>query len=156
MTSMNRATLIGHIGQEPSTKKAGNGQVTEFSLATTWSRKNPNTGEWDEHTDWHSVCAWNLSERLLPYIAKGAKVLVEGRIQTRSWEDGNGQKRYKTEIIANARDLMLVKPAKDAPANDGRSPSVAEQNAMRNYAGKPPVKPTSETIPTDDGSDIPF
>ena len=116
MQSINRVVLCGHLGRAAETKQTPSGiAVTNFSMATTQSKKDPNTNEWTEITHWHNVVAWRLSDKLTPLLGKGAKVYVEGRLETRSWEGQNGQKNYRTEVITDQRGLMLIKPSKDAP-----------------------------------------
>lgn len=101
--SVNRVILVGNLGSEPESKTTSSGQVvTTFSLATSETFNN-REGERQERTEWHRVQAWGkLAELCERYLSKGKKVYVEGRIQTRSWDDQQtGQKRYSTEIVAN-------------------------------------------------------
>ena len=98
----NRATLIGYVGQDPETRYTSGGtQCTTFSLATTerWRSKD---GQPQAKTEWHNIVAWSgLAKICESYVRKGCKLFVEGKIQTRSWENQNGVKQYKTEIVAN-------------------------------------------------------
>ena len=97
MASLNRVQIIGNVGTEPEMRFSPNGNpVVNFSVAT-----NEKFGE-NEHTEWFKVVAWNkLAETCNQYLQKGQQVFVEGRLQTRSWEGQDGEKKYRTEVIAN-------------------------------------------------------
>ena len=111
MTSLNRVTLAGHIGRADTTATQGGTKVTKISIATQRNRKDA-AGQWQSETDWHNVVVWSIHDNLLPLIVKGAKVYVEGRLQTRSWDDQHGVKRYATEVVCNSSGLMFLKEAK--------------------------------------------
>lgn len=101
MASVNKAILMGNLGQDPELRYTANGTaVCTLSIATTEVRNDPNAGR-QERTEWHRVVVWNKqAENCAKYLAKGRTVYVEGRIQTRSWDDQSGQKRYTTEVVA--------------------------------------------------------
>ncbi|MGI9549223.1 MAG: single-stranded DNA-binding protein [Bdellovibrionales bacterium] len=105
MMGINKVILVGNLGGDPETKKTASGQtITLFNVATSnnWVNKE---GQKQEHTEWHRIVVWGkLAETCGEYLAKGRK--VEGRLQTRSWEDDKGQKRYTTEVVA-AQVLFL-------------------------------------------------
>lgn len=107
MKSVNKVFLLGNVGVEPELKSTPSGQsLATFSLATNrrWKDKS---GETREETEWHRVVAWGkLAEIVGSYVKKGTPVHVEGRIQTRQWEDADGQKRYMTEIVADNMTLL--------------------------------------------------
>src|SRR5579872_4462651 len=106
--SVNKVILIGNLGKDPEVKYTPSGTaVAKFSLATN-ERFKDKSGEWQDRTEWHNIVAWQrLAEIVGEYVKKGSKIYIEGRLQTRSWDDKEtGQKRYKTEIIAN--DLVLL------------------------------------------------
>ena len=110
MQSINRATLLGSLGRDADTKAVGDGthRLATVSIATSRGVKDRN-GEWQTETDWHRVSIWNPHEKLVPLLRKGARVYVEGRLHTRSWDDPNGAgKRYVTEIVCNSRDVIVV------------------------------------------------
>jgi single-strand DNA-binding protein len=91
--------LIGNIGKTPETRTTNNNHsVSNFSIATTHGYKDKQ-GDWQNTTTWHNIQAWNLSEKLLAQLAKGNKVYVEGRLNTRDYTDKEGNKRYITEVI---------------------------------------------------------
>jgi single-strand DNA-binding protein len=113
--SLNKAMIIGNLGRDPEMRYTPSGQaVTQFTVAVNRNYKDSN-GDWQEETEWFRVVAWAaLAERTAEYLRKGRKVYVEGRLQTRSWEDQNGQKRYTTELIANT-----VTPLDPRPRDEG-------------------------------------
>jgi len=106
--SVNKVILIGNLGKDPEIKYTPTGtQVAKFSIATNENYKDK-SGQWQERTEWHNIVAWQrLAEIVGQYVKKGSKVYIEGRLQTSSWDDKEtGQKKYKTEIVAN--DLVLL------------------------------------------------
>lgn len=104
--SVNKVILLGHLGKDAETKFTPSGVArSSFTLATNRRWKDQASGEWKEITDWHNVVLWR-SENLSNYLLKGKQVYVEGRLETRSWEDQQGQKRYTTEVIAD--DVILL------------------------------------------------
>ena len=108
MAGVNKVIIIGNLGRDPEIKYTqSNVPVANFSVATTESWKDKNSGEWQEKTEWHRIVAWrHLAERAERYLRKGKQVYVEGRLETRKWQGQDGQERYTTEIIAN--QLMLL------------------------------------------------
>ena len=107
-SSLNKVMLIGNLGKDAETRHTTSGTaVTNFTLATTFRSKDQNSGEWKEKTDWHEIVLWR-GDRVAPYLTKGKKVFVEGRLQTRSWEDQSGQKRYRTEVVCDSFGLILL------------------------------------------------
>ncbi len=118
--SLNKVLLIGNVGRDPEMRYLQSGEpVTTFSLATNWRRTGPN-GQVQEETEWHNVVAWRkLAEQCNEYLSKGRKVYIEGRLQTRSWEGQDGQKRYATEIVAN--DMIMLDSRQAAGVASGRS-----------------------------------
>jgi single-strand DNA-binding protein len=106
--SVNKAILVGNVGKDPEVKFLPSGSpVANFSLATS-ERYKDKSGELQERTEWHNLVAYDrLAEIIRDYVKKGAKLYVEGRIQTRSWDDKqSGQKRYMTEI--SVREIVLL------------------------------------------------
>ena len=108
MGSVNKAILVGNLGRDAELKFTGNGfAIARFSIATTDRRKDSKTGDWVEKTEWHRiVLLGKQAESLQDYLKKGKQVYVEGRIETRSWDDKDGQKRYTTEIVADRIQLL--------------------------------------------------
>lgn len=105
---INKVILIGHLGQDPEVKYMPSGSaVANISIATTEGWKDKQTGEKQERTEWHRVVLFaRLAEIAGEYLRKGSQVYIEGRLQTRKWQDKNGQDRYTTEIVAN--DLQML------------------------------------------------
>lgn len=107
MGSLNKAMIIGRLGADPEVRYTqSNTAVATLNVATNERFKDGN-GEWQERTEWHRVVAWSwLAEFAQKYVKKGSQVYIEGPIQTRSWEDRDGQKRYTTEIKALTIELL--------------------------------------------------
>ena len=105
---INKVILIGNLGRDPETRYTQDQRpVTNFSVATSESWRDRETNEQNERTEWHDiVCFQRLAEIAGEYLRKGSKVYIEGRLQTRSWEAQDGQKRYRTEVIA--RELQML------------------------------------------------
>src|SRR6185312_3732598 len=120
--SVNKVILIGNLGRDAETKFTPSGTaMTRFSVATTRSWKDQQSGEWKEETNWTNVTLWR-QENVANYLTKGRQVYVEGRIQTRSYEDKEGKKVYATEVVAD--DVILLGGRGDsAPAEGGGTSS---------------------------------
>jgi single-strand DNA-binding protein len=110
MASVNKVILIGNLGRDPELRSTPNGhQVANFPIATTevWTGRD---GQRQERTEWHRIVVWGKQAEICSqYLAKGKQVYVEGTLQTRSWEDKDGNKRYTTEV-KGLRVLMLGRP----------------------------------------------
>ena len=156
--SINKVMLLGHLGKDAETKFTPNGVArSTFTVATNRRWKDQQSGEWKEETDWHNVILWR-SENLANYLLKGKQVYVEGRLQTRSYEDKEGQKRYMTEVVAD--DLILLGGRGDSgPAGGGdferpvSMPRSAQRSQPQPQAQQAPPEDLSQGI-TDD--DVPF
>src|SRR3954470_5671417 len=104
--SVNKVILVGNLGKDAETKFTPSGVAkTTFTVATNRRWKDQQSGEWKEETSWHNVVLWR-SENLSQYLQKGKQVYVEGRLDHRSWEDPQGQKKYFTEVVAD--EVILV------------------------------------------------
>ena len=104
--SVNKVILLGHLGKDAETKYTPNGTArTTFPLATNRRWKDEASGEWKEETDWHNIVLWR-GENVANYLLKGKQVYLEGRLQTRNYEDKDGVKRYFTEVVS--QDLILL------------------------------------------------
>lgn len=118
MAGVNKAILVGNLGRDPELRHTPNGQaVVNFTLATSesWTDKS---GERQERTEWHRIVVWGRqAEMCAQYLSKGRTVYVEGRIQTREWEDKEGAKRYTTEI--NASNVNFIGPRTDGGGGGG-------------------------------------
>jgi single-strand DNA-binding protein len=113
--------IIGNLGKDPEMRYTpGGNAVTQLSVAT--NRNYRKDGEWESETEWFRVVVWgDQAERAAEYMRKGNKVYVEGRMQTRSWEDNNGNKRYTTELIAN-KVTSLERRDKDSEGGSSYTP----------------------------------
>jgi single-strand DNA-binding protein len=108
--SLNKVTLIGHLGKDPEIRRTQDGRpIASFSLATSESWKTA-SGEKKERSDWHQVVVFNegLAGIAEKYLKKGSKAYVEGKLQTRSWDDQQGQKRYTTEVVLTGFDAKII------------------------------------------------
>ena len=105
---INKAILVGNLGRDPEIRYTASGMaVANFSIATTERWKDKSTGEMQDKTEWHKIVAWGkLGEICGEYLSKGRQVYIEGRIQTREWQDKDGNKRYTTEIVANEMKML--------------------------------------------------
>ena len=136
--SLNKVMLIGRLGKDAETRYTQSGTaVTNFTLATNRRHKDQQTGEWQEDTDWHDIVLWK-AENLANYLQKGKQVYVEGRLQTRSWEDQSGNKKYRTEVIADPFGVILLGGRDDAggaPPAAGPRPAAQAQPAAAGGGG---------------------
>lgn len=129
MASLNKVMLIGCLGKDPETRYTQAGTaVTNFSLATSERFKAKN-GEWEERTEWHNVTAWGkLAEICGEYLTKGKSVFIEGRLQTRKWEDKDGKDRYTTEVVADKMQMLSGKGEKKEDKPDAGAPQTKEES----------------------------
>ncbi len=116
MSGVNKVILIGNLGRDPETKYVGETTVCNFSIATSEKWKDKNSGQSQEKTEWHRIVCWRrLAEICSQYLKKGSQVYVEGKLQTRSWEQ-DGSTRYTTEIVANSVQFLGVRGSVDRGA----------------------------------------
>ncbi|MGH9776096.1 MAG: single-stranded DNA-binding protein [Candidatus Acidiferrales bacterium] len=133
--SVNKAILVGRLGRDPETRYTASGQaVCNFTMATDESFKN-RAGERQKRTEWHRIVIWGkLAEIAQQYLKKGMMVFIEGRIQSREWDDRSGNKRTTTEIVANEMRMLTskadshaaVEPDAEAPAHDEPAAPASE------------------------------
>ena len=125
--SVNKVILLGHLGKDAETKFTPSGVAkTSFSLATSRRWKDQQSGEWKEDTTWHNIVLWR-SENLAPYLLKGKQVYIEGRIDNRSYEDQQGQKKYISDVVVD--EIILVGGGGGAPG--GRTEGGGEFDQQR-------------------------
>jgi len=125
--SVNKVILVGNLGRDAETKFTPSGAaVTRFSVATTRSWKDQQTNEWKEETNWTNVVVWR-QENVANYLTKGKQVYVEGRLQTRSYDDKDGKKVYTTEVVAD--DIILLGGRGDSASGGLESSSPARARA---------------------------
>jgi single-strand DNA-binding protein len=141
MSGINKAILIGNLGADPELRHTNSGTpVANFQIATS-ERYTDRNGEKQERTEWHRIVAWaKLAEICNQYLTKGKKVYIEGRIQTRSWEDQGGTTKYVTEIVAT--NMLMLGGGKE----------------KRDDYGAPPAEEPQRSAPTGgkDDDDLPF
>lgn len=147
MASLNKVILIGNLGTDPELRSTGSGiQITNFNIATT--------EKWQggEKTEWHRIVAFGKqAETCKQYLSKGRQIYVEGRIQTRQWNDKEGNKRYTTEVVANRILFLGSSPGRSAGASAGAGTGTNVETSVE--AGFTPAD-TSPGFPVDD--EIPF
>ena len=148
---INKVILIGNLGKDPETRYTPAGlAITNITLATTESWKDKQTGERQDKTEWHRIAMFGkLAEISAEYLRKGSQVYIEGRIQTRKWQDQQGQDKYSTEIVANDMQMLGGRAGAGAPAmgEDSRSRAPAPAQAQAS-------EPAVADVTLDD--DIPF
>lgn len=134
MNSLNRVTLIGHVGREPDIRQSQNGErIANLSLATSDNWKDKQTGERKSQTEWHRIAIFNdgLADLIEQYVQKGSKLFIEGQLKTRKWSDQNGQDRYSTEIVLRKFDGKIIllgnRQEQEAPNHSQTSVSVSSQ-----------------------------
>lgn len=152
--SVNKVILLGNVGRDPETRSTPGGMlVATFSIATSSNQKDPQ-GNWQERTEWHNIVAFGRTAEIVrDYVKKGTKLYVEGRIQTRNWEDKEhaGVKHYRTEIVVN--DLSLLSGREEGAGGYSRSSGAAASSVdQRPPAGQDDYAQSAEI--SDD--DIPF
>jgi single-strand DNA-binding protein len=146
MASLNKVTLIGNLGKDPETRYMPNGEaVTNITIATTETWKDK-AGEKQEKTEWHRVTFYRrLAEIAGEYLKKGSQIYVEGRLETRKWQDKEGKDRYTTEVIASEMKMLGSRPGmgggdsseRDGPPSQGSSkPSGGSSGAAKGSAAK--------------------
>jgi single-strand DNA-binding protein len=143
MSGVNKVILVGRLGQDPEVRYTPDGTaVANFSIATSVEWTDKGSGERKEKTEWTRVVAWRkLGEICGEYLAKGRQVYVEGRLQTRSWDDKDGNKRYMTEVVAS--DVQFLG-------------SKESSGSRESYGGPPPPDAEPPYMDSQKDDDIPF
>lgn len=152
MSSVNKVILIGNLGKAPDIRHTQDGRaIANLSIATSQSWKDKSTGEKREKTEWHNVVIFNegLCRIAEQYLTKGSKVYIEGQLQTRKWQDKNGQDKYTTEIVLQGFNSTLTMLSRNQNADPGYQPN--NQADQQNQTA-------SQASYTDDplNDDIPF
>lgn len=149
--SINRATLLGHLGKDPELRTTPQGSsVCSFSVATTDSFKDKN-GEWQESTEWHNVVCWDwLANNTAETLRKGSKVYIEGKIKHRSYEGKDGVTRYITEVLAQT---VISMAGKDSSGGGGGGYSGGGSS---NYSSEPSQSYSSPDVDSTLSDDVPF
>jgi single-strand DNA-binding protein len=160
MASVNKVILIGNLGRDPELRYTQSGQaVANFSLATNERFGGRDGGEQQERTEWHRIVTWGkTAETCAQYLAKGRNVYIEGRLQTRDWEDRDGNKRQTTEVVAQRVQFLGSPPRGEAggpsggPGGDQPAPDAGADSAGSGPSGSGPSGAGS----SGSGDDIPF
>jgi single-strand DNA-binding protein len=150
--SVNKVILLGNVGKDPEIRAtAGGTMVASFSLATT-DRTKDQSGNWSDRTEWHNLVAFQRTAEIIrDYVKKGSKLYIEGKIQTRSWDDKtSGEKKYRTEIIVNDISLLSGRGENEGGGSYNRSSSTSYDQRSSGQADDL----VQSTEITDD--DIPF
>ena len=152
---INKVILVGNLGKDPETRYMPSGKaVTNFSIATSESWKDKQTGEQREQTEWHNIVMYDrLAEIAAEYLKKGSQVYIEGKLRTRKWQDKEGRDRYTTEINANEMQMLGGRPGGSGGGGGGDYPRGEASSSRPAPAGAGSRAP-AEDSPFDD--DIPF
>jgi len=156
MKSVNKVILIGNLGKDPEVKYTQAGMpVAKFTLATN-DRFKDKEGQWQDRTEWHNITAFQrLAEIVGEYLKKGGKCYIEGSLRTSSWDDKEtGQKKYKTEIIAN--DLVLLSGRGEGAADDSGARSRGATAGGNNFDQRAPEPEHAAASTPISDEDIPF
>ncbi len=154
--SVNKVTLLGNVGKDPEIRATPGGtMVATFSLATTDRTKDP-SGNWTDRTEWHNLVAFQRTAEIIrDYVKKGSKLYVEGKIQTRSWDDKtSGEKKYRTEIIVNDISLLSGRGEGEGGGCSYNRGSSSGTSSYDQRSSAPSDDLVQSTEITDD--DIPF
>ncbi len=143
MAGVNKVIIVGRLGQDPEFKSIASGQnVTRLNIATSeqWLSK---TGEKQEKTEWHRVVVWGKqAETCAKHLSKGRQVYIEGKLQTRSWEDPQGQKKYSTEIVAST--VQFLGSGGDRPTQSHNEYESQSSSPANDFGPEPSFDPADE------------
>ena len=161
---VNKVILVGTLGNDPEVKYMPNGgAVTNLSIATNEAWTDKNTGQKQERTEWHRIVAFRrLAEIMGEYLRKGSQVYIEGKLQTRKWQDQSGQDRYTTEIVANEMQMLGGRSGGTGDFSGSNNNNQSQHSATTNQASNPNQQPPQQqpTAPAqnfdDFDDDIPF
>lgn len=153
---VNKVILVGNLGNDPEVRATTTGsRVATISIATSESWTDKNTGQKQEKTEWHRVVFFNrLAEIVEQYLTKGSQVYVEGRLQTRKWQDQNGQDKYTTEVVAN--EMQMLGGRGGGSGDGGGFQSTAPMDPPAAKSGAKPAAPAPAAAAPAGGPDINF
>jgi len=152
---VNKVILIGNLGQDPEVKYMPNGNaVANITVATSESWKDKNTGENVDKTEWHRVVFFRrLAEIVGEYLKKGSKIYIEGKLQTRKWQDKNGADHYTTEVVASEMQMLDSRGGGSSDFNQGQNMEGGQQQSASQSA---PSQAAPAPVNNDFDDDIPF
>jgi len=160
--SVNKVFLLGNLGKDAETRFTPSGiSVSKFSLATARRTKDQQSGEWKDITDWHNVVMWR-TENVANYLIKGKQIYLEGRIESRSYEDKEGQKKYITEVVCEANNVVLLGGgagrSESVPDSSGdfAQPVSMPRSAQRPQPAAAPTASSEDFNPGITDDDVPF
>lgn len=155
---VNKVILVGNLGNDPDVRyMPSGGAVTNISVATSETWKDKNSGEQQERTEWHRVVLFGrLGEIAGEYLRKGSKVYIEGKLQTRKWQDNNGQDRYTTEIVANELQMLDSRGGAEQSFGSGMNNQQPRGQQQPFQQGRPQQQPAPAGDFGDFDDDIPF
>lgn len=159
MKGVNKVIIVGNLGKDPDVKyMPSGGAVANLTIATSETWKDKNSGEPQEKTEWHRVVMFGrLGEIAGEYLRKGSKIYIEGKLQTRKWQDNNGQDRYTTEIVASEMQML---DSRGAGGGQDQSYGGAQQQPRGQQQSRPRGQPQQQPAPAGDfgdfDDDIPF
>ena len=155
MAGINKVILVGNLGAKPEIKYASNGNaISNLSIATSESWTDKSTGQKQERTEWHRVSLFGkVAEIAGQYLDKGSKVYLEGKLQTRKWQDQNGQDRYTTEVVISGFNgtLQMLDRRDDMNSN-----AASQQTQSQSQSAPEPAQAITPVAPDEFEDDIPF
>ena len=152
MAGVNKVILVGNLGKDPEVRYLESGTaVANFTIATSESYKDKNSGERVTQTEWHNIVLWRgLAEVAEKYLKKGNQIYVEGKLKTRSWEDKDGNTRYTTEIVGDSMTMLGKKEDSNSPAQQAPAPQKREDSSPQQ------TTKTASKDSTEEEDDLPF
>lgn len=158
--SVNKVILVGNLGRDPEVRRTQSGDpIVSLRIATSESWKDKASGERKERTEWHAVVIWNegLARVAEQYLRKGSKVYVEGQLQTRKWQDQQGQDRYTTEVVLTRfRGELVLLDAKEPGADRSAAPPSSGSRYDQSPTGGGRQSPPQRSMSADLDDEIPF
>lgn len=159
MSGVNKVILVGRLGSDPELKYTSTSQaIARFSVATSEQWKNKQTGDMQEKTEWHRVVVWGkMAEICGQHLAKGRQVYIEGKLQTRSWEDqASGQKKYSTEVVAQTVQFLGAAGERTQGAGAGAGANTGAGTSSQNSGGDNFAQDFGNEPSFDSDEEIPF
>ncbi len=155
---INKVILVGNLGNDPDVRATASGaRIANISLATTESWTDKTSGQKQERTEWHRIVFFNrMAEIVEQYLTKGSQVYVEGKLQTRKWQDKDGQDRYTTEIVANDMQMLGGRGGSGAGADQMQSTAPMDPPARKPANAPSPAPATAGGPDINFDDDIPF
>ena len=156
MAGINKVILVGHLGRDPEMRYTQSEvAVCSFSLATSETYRDRNSGEKVTQTEWHNIILWRkLAETAGKYLRKGSQVYIEGKLRTRKWEDQNGATRYTTEVVTDTMQMLDKRESSSAPAPTAAAqPTQPSQPAQPAQSAQPAPEASNQASEPDD---LPF